>query len=387
LGLATALAGCAHEPAVVETPPLEVVVSQPVQEKIVDWDTYTGTVESKKIQEVRAQVNGKILKVCFKEGDDVKAGADLFVIDSQPFEADKEVAKGQLKTWEGKLVEAEKLVKLREPLEKKGTVSTEELLAAIRMKTDAEGGVITAKGKIKEADVNIGYCKITADVTGKVGDARFTEGNIVSASGSNNLLTTVVPFDPMYVEFYVNERALLNYLKVLQKVAAKKSEGAKDLTDEIPVQLARLTDEKFDFDGVIDFIDNKVDPNTGSIKVRARFPNPKGKDGRHALTAGLFARIRVAIADPYPAILVADRAILTDQNLKYVLVVNKAKKNTVERVDIRTSGRLQPDGLRAVEAGLNPDQWVIVEGITRARPGITVAPKEEKMPRLPVGGK
>ena len=151
--------------------------------------------------------------------------------------------------------------------------------------------------------------------------------------------------------------------------------------------MALTTDTGFPHKGIVDFIDNKVDPSTGAIKVRARFDNPKGPNGRRTLTSGLFARVRVPAADPHPATLVADRAILADQSLNYVLVVNKEKGNLVERVDVVPANRVQDDGLRVIEAGLKGDEWVIVEGVNRARPGATVAPQETPMPRRPKVGK
>jgi multidrug efflux pump subunit AcrA (membrane-fusion protein) len=150
------------------------------------------------------------------------------------------------------------------------------------------------------------------------------------------------------------------------------------------VELALTGDTRFPHKGIIDFVDNRVNPATSSIKVRARFDNPKGPDGSRPLSSGLFARVRVTIAPPYEGIQVADRAVLSDQSLKYVLVVNKAKNNVVERVDITAANRLQESGLREVHAGLQGDEWVIVEGVNRARPGVTVNPKEGPMPRRPV---
>src|SRR5262249_42004153 len=149
----------------------------------------------------------------------------------------------------------------------------------------------------------------------------------------------------------------------------------------IPVEMALTTDAGFPYKGVVDFVDNKVDKNTGTYKVRARFDNPKGPDGQRPLTVGLFARVRVAIGDAYTPILIAQRAILSDQSLKYVLTVNRDKNNQVERVDILPSDRVQPDGLVPIISGLKGDEWVIVEGVNRARPGATVNPKEAPMPR------
>jgi RND family efflux transporter MFP subunit len=379
------LVGCAREAPLAETPPVEVVVSQPVSEKVVDWDVYTGTVESKESVDVKSRVRGHIKEVCFVEGEEIPEGKDLFIIDSEPFEADLKQAKGQLSTWEAKLKLAEEKLEIYKPLADKGSISKEEWLQAFAAKSEAIGGIDASKGKIMEAEVNIGYCKIKSIIAGKVGEAVLTKGNLVNSSGADSLLTRVVAVEPMYVEFYVNERALLNYQKLLrEKVAKQSSDGAKL---RIPVELALTGETGYQHKGFVDFVDNRVDPATGSIKIRARFDNPKGPDGRRALTPGLFAKVRVTLADPYSALLSADRSILSDQSLKYVLVVNKAKNNVVERVDVVASTRLQEDGLRAIESGLKGDEWIIVEGVNRVRPGVTVAPTDGKMPRRPGLGK
>jgi RND family efflux transporter MFP subunit len=349
-----------------------------VSENIEDWDTYTGTVDAKESVDIRSRVRGEIMEVLFADGEEVKAKKLLVVIDDSPFQADLKQAQGQLETWQAKLKAAEEKIAIYKPLADKGTVAKEELVQAYGAKGEALGGIETAKGKIMEANTNIKYCNIRAPISGKISEALLTQGNIVNSGSKESLLTTIVGVDPLYVNFYVNERALLNYQKLLaQQYEREKKKGKPDL----PVEMGLATDTGFPRKGILDFIDNKVDPATGMVKVRARFLNPKGPDGLRQLTPGLFARVRIAVADPYPATLVADRAILSDQSLKYVLVVNKAKDNLVERVDVTVSNRLQDNGLRQIEAGLKGDEWVIVEGVNRARPGVTVNPKEAKMPR------
>jgi RND family efflux transporter MFP subunit len=395
LGMVTITLGCSGEPPLVQPPPVEVVISQPVKAEIVDWDTYTGEIVSKEPVEVRAQVQGKVTAVPFKvkkvdgkeinlEGKEIEAGELLFVIDDVPFQATKQAAEGELKSWTAEKEAADKIIKIYDPLAKAGTVSTEELVKAIGTQGKAVGGIITAKGKILDADTNIKYCQVTSPIAGRIGQAMLTQGNIATTSGPNNLLATVMRVDQLYVYFPVNERALLTYQKLVSRAFEKDKNKYNPV---IPVHMALAIDTDYPHKGVVDFVDNKVDPNTGAIKIGAMFDNPKGKDGRRVLTPGLFARVRVAVADPYPAILIADRAILTDQNLKYVLVVNKSKNNVVERVDVTVSDRVQENGLRAVEAGLNGDEWIIVEGVNRARAGVTVNPKEGKMPSRPVGAK
>src|SRR5262249_16006877 len=156
---------------------------------------------------------------------------------------------------------------------------------------------------------------------------------------------------------YVNERALLNYQKTLREQAAKHAGKNGESLEKlkIPVEMGLINDAVYPHKGVVDFVDNRVDPATGSIKVRARFDNPKGPDGKRPLTAGLFAGVEVDVADPYLAILIADRAILADQSLKYVLVVDRTKENLVERVDIEPANRVQENGLRVVISGLTGD--------------------------------
>jgi RND family efflux transporter MFP subunit len=381
LGVAMVTPGCKRNAETVKPDPVAVVVAQPVLEKITDYDVYTGTVDARDSVDVKSKVRGYIKEVRFKEGDEIAAGTVLFVIDSDPFEADLEVAKGQKKTWEAKLKAAEDKVAIYKPLAEKGTVAKEEVIKAVGDRDEAIGNIASTEGKIREAKQNIDYCTIKSAIAGKVGEAKQTKGNLVNSSGES-LLTTVVSVDPMYVYCYVNQSAYERYRKIILERAEKDPSSSKgELV--IPVEMSVGGENLFKYKGVVDFVDNRVDPGTSSIKVRARFDNPKGPDHKRPLTAGLFARVRVALAEPTPAILVADRAILSDQSLKYVLVVNKSKDNVVERVDVTISDRVQESGLRAVTAGLKGDEWVIVEGVNRARPGITVNPKEGKMPRRP----
>lgn len=383
LGLLLHLAGCTHGPALTPPPPVEVVISQPVREQIEDWDIYTGTVESKDPVEIRSLIRGEVRKVLFKEGTEIEANKLLFVIDDSPYQADLKQAKGLLLTWEARLKGAEEKIAIYEPLEKKGTIAKEELIAARTNKGEAVGSIETAQGKIMEAEVNIKRCHINSPVAGKIGAINVPQGNIVDITPTAKPLATLIPVDPLYVDFYVSQRALLLY----QAYMLKQYERIKKDTSEkeIPVEMGLAEGASFPFKGIVDFADIKVDKNTGTYKVRARFPNPKGPNGMRALTPGLFARVRVAIGDPYSAVLISDRAILSDQSLKYVLVVNKQKNNDVERVDIVQSDRLQPNGLRAVESGLKGDEWIIVEGVNRARPGVAVNPKGAPMARRPLG--
>lgn len=375
------LPGCMRQPEVTPPPPLEVIISQPLKEVIEDWDTFTGLVEAKESVEIRPRVRGHIKEVKFKEGAEVKEGDVLFLIDDGPFKAQEKQAEGQLKLYQAKLKLAQERIGILEPLVKSGSAAKQELDKVMADKGEAIAGMATAEGQIQEARLNTQYCRILAPISGHISRALLTKGNLVNAAGEN-LLTTLVSVDPMYVYFHVNERALLRYRNHMIALARKSKEASNKSDADIKVQMGLTTDRDFPHKGIIDFIDNRVDPNTGTIKVRARFDNPKREDGRRLLAPGMFARIRAAVADPHPAILIADRAILTDQNMKYVLTVNRSKENLVERVDI-DAGRLQDDGLRVIDAGLKGDEWIIVEGVTMVRPGVTVTPREGAMPRRP----
>ncbi len=374
-------AGCGGDSSVVPPPPATVVVCQPVQEQVDDWDVYTGTVDAKESVEVRARVRGHIKDVRFTEGQEIAADKELYVIDAEPFQADLKKAKGEMAKYESDLKLAEEKILFYKPLADKGSVSKEELLKVIADKEAALGNIATSRGKILDAELNIGYCTIKSAIAGKVGEALFTKGDLVNSSGADSLLTTIVGVDPMYVYFYVHQNKLQEYRDLLKARIAKDVKLPKGAIPKIPVEMAIGSDPKFVHKGEVDFVDNRVDPATSSIKVRAKFDNPKGDDNLRPLTAGLFARVRVSLAEPYKAVQIADRAILADQSVKYVLVVSE--DNVVKRVDVKLADRVQENGLRVVHAGLNGDEWLIVDGVNRARPGGTVAPKKDKMPQRP----
>jgi multidrug efflux system membrane fusion protein len=191
LGLAANTPGCNREPPVTPPPPLEVVVSKPItNEAIEDWDVYTGTVEAKDSVPIQARVRGQIMQILFEEGNEIGADKLLFVIDDAPFKADLMQAKGQLLTWEAKLEAAEQKIKIYEPLEKKGTISKDELIQVVSAKNEAVGGKETAKGKIAEADNNIKYCQIKSPMAGKIGEPALKVGAMVNSAGSENVLTS-----------------------------------------------------------------------------------------------------------------------------------------------------------------------------------------------------
>ena len=369
LGALTALlaaSACQRQIAELQpTPPPTVTISQPIEREISDEHLFTGHTEAIKAVEVRAQVSGFIDKVAFQDGDVVKEGDVLFQIDPRPFDAavarDKAalaVAKARAKRAAADLARAEKLIKSK-------TITQEEFDRISADDAESSASVKQAEANLATANLNKDYSKVTAAVGGRVSRAMITKGNLVNGNATNaTLLTTIVPIDPIYAYFDVDEPT---YLRVAPKV--------RDPNHKFPpidMQLANETD--FPHRGQIDFLDNKIDPSTGTIRGRGKFPNADG-----VLSPGLFVKVRIRSEEKRPALLMSDRAIGMDQGRKYVLVVGD--DNKVEYREVQAGPLV--DGLRPIEKGLKPGEWVIVNGLQRARPGAPVEAQKQPMPLPP----
>jgi RND family efflux transporter MFP subunit len=369
--------GCTREPSpLAAVPPPEVSVAPPLEREVTDYDEYTGRLAALEEVEVRARVRGYLIKVNFTEGAEVKQGDVLFEIDPRPFQAELDAAKGQVAQWEAKLTRAEADVARNERLLPKGAASQKDLDTAIADRGEARAAIQSARAQVESAALDLEFTRVTAPISGRVSRAFVTKGNLVNASaGEATLLTTIVSVDPIYVYFDIDERALLQYQQAARAQAGESERIPNVREAKIPVQLGLATEAGFPHEGVVDFVDNRVDPQTGTIRVRAAFANTN-----RVFTPGLFARVRVPVGDKYQAVLVPDRAIGTDQGQKYVLAVND--KNVVEYRAVKL-GRLH-DGLRVIQEGLQPGELVIVSGIQRARPGLTVTPQRTEVTALSV---
>src|SRR5262249_10815651 len=247
-----------------------------------------------------------------------------------------------------------------------GAASARELERSIADRGSAEGGLKAAQAELDKARLDLEWTRVTAPISGRVSNAQITEGNLVVVGASGGpLLTTVVSLDPVYVYFDADERAMIRVRKAL--IARNGAATPENVAAEaIPVFVGLADENDFPYRATMDFVDNQVNPSTGTVRVRGIVPNPT-----RLLEPGQFVRVRVPIGDKAPGVLVTDRAVGTDQDRKYVLVVND--KNVVEYRQVKLGGL--HGGLRAVTEGLTPAEWVIVNGIQRARPGATVAPQ------------
>ena len=370
LGLAllflTGPAGCGHAPTGKgdEEPP-EVTVSQPLVEVVPDYIEFTGQLAPIKSVDVRSRVSGYLKKVFFEEGSEVKAGDKLYEIDQRPYKAALDRAKGdvtaglaRLKRYDADLARAESALALR-------AISRADYDNTVGERNEIAGTLDSLNAAVKQAQLNLDYTVVTSEIDGVVSKTRLSPGNLVQAD--NTLLTTVVSVDPIHGYFDVDDNTVLRLGRLVRQGKLKYDEGAK-----VPVFLALADEEGYPHKGTMDFADNKVNPGTGTFLVRGVFPNPD-----RLLIPGLFMRVRVPLGVPRKSVLVSERALGSDQGQKFLLVVDDGNKVVARRVKV---GPLN-DGLRVIEEGVSPGEWVIVDGLPRVRPGDVVTPQREPMPR------
>jgi RND family efflux transporter MFP subunit len=384
LTLASGVIGlaCTRTPeAPAEAPkPPDVTISQVIERPVVDYEEFTGRMATPANVEIRARVRGYLKAVQFTDGQEVKAGAPLFEIDPRTFEAELKNADGQKAQWQAKSDKAKADVSRYEGLVPTGAASAQDLDKARAEFGEAIAAISSADAAIDRAKLDLEFSKIVAPIDGQVGRALVTKGNLVqSGTGDDALLTTLVSLDPIYVYFDVDERTLLRFRD--RHRSARPPEGKTLPTVDqlkIPVLLGLANEDDFPHTGVLDFADNRVDPATGTIRVRATFDNAKRE-----FKPGLFARVRIPVSESYQALLVSQLAVGTDQGQKYVLVVDD--QSVVERRFVKP-GPLQGDGLRVISDGLKSGESVVVNGLQRARPGKPVTPQRGDMPTTQIGG-
>jgi RND family efflux transporter MFP subunit len=354
--------GCGRQQQVAPPPP-EVSVAQPVVKEVTEWDDFTGRLEPIKSVEVRARVSGWLDSIHFKDGQLVKTGDLLFVIDPRPYEAEVERTRAELKRAEAQrnlglqnFQRAEKLVG--------GSVIAQEQFDTRRNEYEiAAANVLEAQAAAKAAELNLEFTQVKAPIDGRISRRFVDEGNFVTGgSTQSSLLTTIVPFNPLYATFDADERLVLKYTRLDLSGERRSSRETPN-----PVRIALADEREFSHQGTMDFVDNRLDPETGTLRARALIENSDG-----LLTPGLFVRVQLKGRGPYSALLIPDEAIGTDQSERFVMVVDQ--EGLAQRRFV-TPGRLY-EGLRAVEKGLTPEDRVIVSGLMRVRPGMPVKVKE-----------
>ncbi len=344
-----------------------VSVSRPIVEDIIEWDEYTGRFEAVDTVDVRARVSGYLDEVAFKDGQMVEKGALLFVIDPRPFERVRDQARAELAQAQTKSDNLVSDVERGKPLLERRIMSEKTYEDRANLLREAQAAVKVAEAKVASAELELSFTRMTAPIAGRTSRASISRGNWVSAGVLSNptLLTTIVSQDPIHIYFDVSEN---NYIKY--KRLAERGETRSAASTGASVEIALPDETSFVHKGRLDFIDNRLDAGTATLRVRAEVENKA-----QLFSPGMFARVRLAGSGKAPAVLLPDEAIATDQGSKYVLVV--ADDGAVSRKTVRL-GPLS-GGLRVVREGLGAADWVVVRGLQLARPGQKVQAKREAL--------
>jgi membrane fusion protein, multidrug efflux system len=367
MGLTAILAACDSKSArdSASPPPPPVTVSKPLEKMITEWDEYTGRFTAVETVEIRARVSGFIESVHFKEGQIVKQGDLLFVIDPRPFRIAVDQAKADVERARAKLEIASHDVDRATPLARNATITERELDTRKSVQRDAAGGVGAAEAALRQAELNLEWAAVRAPISGRISDRRVDAGNlIVGGSTGATLLSAIVSLDPIQFVFDASEADFIRYLRL---AAAGARPSSRDVQNPVAV---RLADEKdFTHQGRMDFVDNVVNPKTGTMRGRAIFEN---KDG--LLTPGFFGRLRL-FGGKRETLLVPDSAVASDQASKIVFTV--ADDGTVGTKKVELGPIVE--GLRVVRSGLSPTDRVVIDGLQRARPGQKVTAESGKI--------
>lgn len=368
LPLLLAAAGCGNEQASSggQPPPPEVGVAQVISKPVQQWDEYTGRISAIDTVEMRPRASGYVQKVAYKEGQDVKQGELMFQIDPRPYRAALENAQAQL----SRARVAQQLETIRnkraQSLINDDAISREELDLRRAALDQSAADVHAAEAAVATAKLNLSFTEVRAPVSGRASRALVTVGNLATAD--DTLLTTVVSQDPMYVYFDADENSYLRY----REQERKNERTARD--NAVHVGLAN--EIGYPHAGTVDFLDTQVNPTLGTVRARAVLPNPD-----RIFTPGLYARVQFVSGQKAEALLIDDKAILTDQDRKYVYAVDIEGK--AQRKDIVLGGMV--DGLRVVRSGLSPDDRIVVVGVQKIfYPGMPVMPAEVPMGKPPV---
>ena len=375
IGLGCDRGGQAQGPA--GPPPVAVTVSHPVRQEVIEWDEYNGRLAAAEEVEVRPRLNGYLQSVHFQEGAIVRQGDLLFVIDPAPFQATYDQAEAELQRAQAQLDFDTAEFKRIEELRASGSGSVKEYEDARLRLRQATAALAKARAELQSAQLNLDYTKVLAPIPGRIGRRLVTPGNLVGGPGGggasqSTVLTTIVSIDPIYCYVDADERSVLKYQRLSREHRRVSARDAR-----IPCRMALSDEKEFRHEGYIDFVNNALDPNTGTLTARGIFPNQDG-----TLTPGLFARLRIPGTGPYEALLVPDQAILTDQDQKYVMVADQGNVARYRRIE---PGPLH-GALRVVTGGLKDTDSVIINGHAKVRPGAPINPTRSQIEPTDAGG-
>ncbi|MGQ0429403.1 MAG: efflux RND transporter periplasmic adaptor subunit [Gammaproteobacteria bacterium] len=351
-------------------PPPDVSVAAVVQKSVTEWDDYSGHVEAIESAEIRPRVSGHLRRVHYREGGLVTKGQWLFTIDDREYAAAAEAARADAARAEARVALARQELARAEQLIAARAVSQGELDTRRMEARQADADVLAANARLARAELDLGFTRVTAPFAGRAGAALVKPGNVVNAN--DTLLTTLVSVDPVYVSFTGDERAYLRYQELARAGTRQSSRDARN-----PVLVGLANEEGFPHQGEMDFVDNAIDPASGTIRARAVLPNPDG-----VFTPGLFARVRLLGGSQQDALLIHEQAVLTDQDRRYVYILGA--QNAAERRDVTLGPTIE--SLRVVQSGLKPGDKVIVNGMRKIFfPGQPVNPRDVPMdqPNLP----
>jgi RND family efflux transporter MFP subunit len=362
--LLIAVAGCGRPGTQQRPPPPTVTVAAVERKEIVEQEEFTGRIEPVESVEVRPRVSGYIQEVKFQSGQLVKKDDVLFVIDPRWHQATFEQRRAEQEQAKVRLENARREAERTTQLLANHAISVEESDARQSRYQEAKAALLATEAALDSARLDLEYTQVRAPIDGRVSRALFTAGNYVNGvAGSATVLTTIVSVDPVYAYADVDENSLLKFNGLAR---ARKLEAGND--GRIPVELQLADEQAYPHRGFIESFDNRLSAETGSILLRAVFPNPDGR-----IVPGLFARIRVPLSERHPALLVEERAIGTDQAQKFVLALTAT--NTLEYRQVQLGPVI--GGQRVVEAGLDAHEEIVVNGLSRVRPGMAVVPQKE----------
>jgi len=345
-------------------PPPDVSVATVVRKPVTEWDEFTGRVEAVDTVEIRPRVEGHLEGVHFREGGLVREGDLLFTIDDREYRAEAEASRAAMAGAKAESELAAQELRRAEELVGQKLIAERDLDAARARKQQAEAALLSSQARSRKAELDLGFTRITSPIDGRAGAALVKPGNLVAPG--ETLLTTVVSIDPVYVVFDGDEGAYLRYQQMARSGERESSRDARN-----PVLVGLADEDGYPHRGEMDFVDNQVNPETGTIRGRAVVPNPDG-----VFTPGLFARVRLLGASQGEAMLVHEQAVLTDQDRRYVYIVEEG--NTAQRRDVVLGAHVE--GLRLVESGLEPGDRVVVNGVRKIFfPGQPVNPREVPM--------